>query len=185
MKSHLKVKVCSLSMEMTYIRRLEEKWKTKARIARQKAKDTSYHESNFWSLRHHRNDLKVAARTTHLAYGAMRGVPYSKMEFISLACIKGYNRAEPDWAGIEATVDRFSKDEPNQQDIMQKFAEWVSDAKAWYEANPQRIEKARDVRKTIYEAQRNNPEYQREKALRATYYQAQIGKSAAGNLVGS
>jgi len=53
MKSHLKVKVYSLMTEMTYIRRQEEKWKTHARIARQRQKENSvkYAESNFWSRR--------------------------------------------------------------------------------------------------------------------------------------
>jgi hypothetical protein len=79
MKSHLKVKVVSLSAEMTYIRRQEEKWKTRARLARVDS-HVKYGEDNFWSLRRHRWDLKVHSRITHLAYGFMKGVPYSNRD---------------------------------------------------------------------------------------------------------
>jgi hypothetical protein len=135
MKSHLKVKVFSLSSEMTYIRKQEEKWKNKARLARQRQEiatssdiknraiiSQNYAETNFWSQRHHRSDLKRVARTTHLAYGAMRGVPYSRMEQITYGGIKGFNTSIPDWENIAETVERFSRDEPNKSEIMQRFS---------------------------------------------------------------
>lgn len=152
MKSHLKVKLYTLTTEMSYIRRQEEKWKNKARLARQKeARDrVTYAEQNFWSQRWHRKDLKTVARTTHLAYGAMKGIPYSSMEYIcygawnlmddpAASYYKGYNREKPDWNSIAETVERFSRDEPNKVEIMQRFGEWLADAKAWYEGNPARI----------------------------------------------
>jgi hypothetical protein len=152
MKSHLKVKVFSLSAEMSYIRRQEEKWKNKAKIARQKALILSdpevigktnafltYAERNFWSQHWHRYQLKTEARTAHLAYGCMRGMAYSRMEAICYGPLKGYGSTEPDWEAIGAMVGRFSVGEDDQQGIMQKYAEWLADAKTWYEGNPDRI----------------------------------------------
>lgn len=139
MKSHLKVKVFSLSAEMTYIRRQEEKWKTKAKRAREKGRDDSYAFANFWSQRAHRAELKRDARFTHLAYGFLRGQSYDCMEPICYGPLKGYGSEEPNWKHIEAMVEKFSKDEASPQDTMQKFAEWLADAKVWYEANPKRI----------------------------------------------
>lgn len=139
MKSHLKVKVFSLSSEMTYIRRQEEKWKSRAKRAREKGRDDAYAFSNFWSQRAHRLDLKREARSTHLAYGFLRGQSYDCMEQICYGPLKGYGSSEPDWKSIESMVERFSKDEANPQDTMQKFAEWLADAKVWYEGNPKRI----------------------------------------------
>lgn len=154
MKSHLKVKVFSLSQEMTYIRRQEEKWKDKARNARKKQAAFSktvgshsdrineainYCEANFWSQRGHRDKLKIEARTTHLAYGCMRGVPYFKMENTCYGQLKGMGGYEPYWNNIMTIVERFSKDEPNAQEIMQKAEEWLHEAKIWYEGNEDRI----------------------------------------------
>lgn len=139
MKSHIQVKVASLAAEMKIIHRLEIKWKARARRARKKVNDASYHESNFWTLRHHRNNLKLEARSTHLAYGYMRGRSYSQMEQICYGPLKGYGSTEPNWKAIEEMVERFTKGETSPQDYMQKFAEWLADAKAWYESNPKRI----------------------------------------------
>lgn len=164
MRSHLKVKVFTLAAEMTYIRRQEEKWKTKAKIARARQKQNSveYAEKNFWSQRSHRDGLKTEARNTHLAYGCMKGVSYPKMEHICYGPIKGYGSSEPDWAVIESMVERFSKDETNPQDIMQKFAEWLAEAKVWYEANPERIKLMREVQLAEHTRRLHDPEYQRQ-----------------------
>jgi hypothetical protein len=162
MKSHLKVKVVSLSAEMTYIRRQEEKWKTKARHARQRQKDNAiaYSMGNFWTLRAHRRDLKVEARTTHLAYGCMKGIPYSKMEVLCYGKCKGYGSSEPDWQAIEDTVARFSKSEPNMQEIMQRFSEWLSEAKVWYEGSDMRIAEFMTARDKERVRRANDPIYQ-------------------------
>src|SRR6266849_3603660 len=134
MKSHLKVKVFTLAAEMTYIRRQEEKWKNKARYARQKQsvdiraihhsdRSQAYAERAFWSHRWHREGLKTDARTSHLAYGCMRGVPYAQMETMCYGPLKGYGGSEPDWKSIESMVERFSKDETSPQDFMQAYAQ--------------------------------------------------------------
>ena len=162
MKSHLKVKVFSLSSEMTYIRRQEEKWKTRARIARQRQKPMSqgYAEANFWSHRWHRVDLKKEARTTHLAYGCMKGISYARMEPLCYGVFKGYGTTEPDWKAIEAMVERFSKDETNPQNFMQAFSEWLADAQKWYEGNELRIPAVLADRAAEHARQANDPAYQ-------------------------
>jgi hypothetical protein len=152
MKSHLKVKVVSLTSEMTYIRKQEIRWKKKARIARQRLKVLSdpevnglnnerlkYAVLNFVTLTRHRYVLKEDARITHLAYGFLRGAPYSAMEVICYGVLAGYGSTEPNWKAIEGTVERFSKDEIDPQGTMQRFAEWLADAKVWYEGNKERI----------------------------------------------
>lgn len=148
MKSHLQVKVVSMSAEMTYIRKQELRWKNRARIARQRHKESSlaYAENNFWSQRFHREDLKIEARISHLAYGCMKGVPYSAMENICYGVYKGHGSTEPAWSRIEAMVERFSKDEPSPQHYMQRYAEWLVDAKKWYDGNIDRILKLAETR---------------------------------------
>jgi hypothetical protein len=184
MKSHLKVKVVSISHEMRYIRRQEEKWKNKARIARQKltkmekeAGVTTYHEKNFWSLRDHRNVMKKEARTTHLAYGFMLGRSYAQMEYICYGQVKGFGSCEPWWSKIEAMVERFSKDETDPQGFMQRYAEWLAEAKIWYEGNTMRIAEAMTVRDANRQYLADNKEYQENlKAFRAE--QERLGRMA-------
>jgi len=163
MRSHLKVKVYTLAAEMTYIRRQEEKWKSRARFARQKVvRSTEYAERAFWSHRWHRETLKVDARTTHLAYGCMRGIPYSKMENLCYGPIKGYGSSEPDWKSIESMVERFSKDEDSPQLFMQMYSEWFAFAKDWYDGNKDRIEAWRIQREQERQRQLADPVYQQQ-----------------------
>jgi hypothetical protein len=205
MKSHLQVKVFTLSAEMTYIRKQENRWKNRARIARQRQqilsdpveKDNSkdrqlYAESNFWSQREHRVHLKWDARTNHLAYGCMRGVPYSKMEELCYGHQrdesgnphKGYASgkctSEPNWNKIESTVQRFSEDEPSPQDYMQRFSEWLTEAKLWYKGNPARIEMWVAVKATLREALLAAPDYQAELAKRRRQLE-ELGRSISGH----
>lgn len=153
MKSHLQVKVFSMAAEMSYIRRKENQWKAKARYARQRqqalsdrekketaASSQTYAENAFWSLRFHRDGMKAEARTSHLAYGFMKGRSYQRMEHICYGVIKGYGSSEPDWKAIESMVGRFTKDETSPQNWMQLFTQWLEAAKVWYEGNKGRIE---------------------------------------------
>lgn len=168
MKSHLKVKVVSMSAEMTYIRRQEAKWKARAKYARQKQKQQSveYAEKNFWSHHEHRYVLKVEARIAHLAYGALKGTPYSQMEYYCHGWRKGYAGSEPDWKAIEITVERFTKDEPSPQDHMQRFAEWLAEAKAWYEGNDKRWQDMQKMREALHNGRLADTAYQAELTLR-------------------
>lgn len=138
MRSHLKVKVFTLSAEMTYIHRQEIKWKKRAKFAREKFGNATKAEIQFWSHRDHRYGLKTDARICHLAYGFMKGLSYAQMENICYGHLKGYGSSEPDWKAIEITIERFTRDE-NPQATMQRFAEWLADAQKWYEGNPERI----------------------------------------------
>jgi|SRR5882724_1281901 len=163
MRSHLKVKVFTLAAEMTYIRRQEEKWKTHAKFARQKqnkAISLAYAERAFWSHRDHRYALKEDARSSHLAYGCMRGIPYSKMENLCYGPLKGYGSSEPNWKHIETMVEKFSKDEDSPQLFMQAFAEWLEAAKVWYEGNPERIKIWHAQQKLFYQQRAADPVYQ-------------------------
>src|SRR5216684_2260015 len=173
MKSHLKVKVHSMSAEMTYIRRQEDKWKNKARYARIRQREHTtekalasikYAEDNFWTHRWHRIDMKYEARTAHLAHGCIKGIPYAKMEHICYGVFKGYGISEPNWGKIEAMIHRFTIDEPSPQDYIQRFAQWLAEAKVWYEGNEQRIPAATEERMRLRLARLNDAEYQ---ALRA------------------
>lgn len=175
MKSHLKVKVHSLTHEMTYIRRQEEKWKNRARWARQRQKENAtekgassiaYAENNFWSLRAHRVFQKPEVRATHLAHGFMKGQPYAKMEHICYGQVKGSGSSEPDWKRIETMVARFAADDSYPQDTMQRYAEWLAEAKVWYESNIERILNAKMNRDDERIRRANDPVYQAEKLAR-------------------
>lgn len=181
MKSHLQVKVFSMAAEMTYIRHQEEKWKNRARNARAKQKaqataDTSlmsaataqeYAETNFWSLRWHREQLKYDARWSHLAYGFMKGRSYSQMEYLCYGDVKGRKTTPPNWARIEEIVTKFSSDESDVQGIMQRFGSWLADAKIWYDGNPGRIEQAVIEREKAYKERLADPAYQAYRAENA------------------
>jgi len=178
-----------MSAEMTYIRRQEIKWKAKARYARQRQKENSvsakpyplqqkYAEDNFWTHRQHRIDMKYEARTAHLAHGCIKGIPYSKMEQLCYGVFKGYGTTEPDWGKIEAMILRFTVDEPNPQDFIQRFGQWLADAKIWYEGNKKRIPVAKEVRAARRLALQNDQEFQAIKAARNALAEG-IGRAAA------
>ena len=177
MRSHLKVKVFTLAAEMTYIRRQEEKWKNKARYARQRQHATAdltaqakaissqaYAENAFWAHRDHRYGLKTDARSTHLAYGCMRGISYQRMEVMCYGPLKGYSTSEPDWKHIEVMVEKFSKNETAPQDFMQAYAQWVEAAKIWYEGNTERIKAWQTQRSIDHKAKLDDPVYQQKLA---------------------
>jgi hypothetical protein len=181
MKSHLKVKVHAMSTEMTHIRRMEEKWKKKARYARQRVTEfakvanklhveahasQTYAENNFWSLRNHRKGMKPEARISHLAYGCIRGVPYSKMEQLCYGVFKGYGSSEPDWKRIEFLVGRFTKDEPTPQEYMQRYAQWVEEAQKWYNGNKHRIQEVTAERQAEKLRRDKDEEYQFNRRVR-------------------
>lgn len=191
MRSHLKVKVYTLGAEMTYIRRQEEKWKSKARAARQRQKQNDekaasavvYCEDNFWSQREHRKGLKSEARWSHLAYGFMRGRDYQQMEFICYGDVKGYNREAPNWERIEEIITKFSKDEPDQRDIMQRFGEWLAAGKVWYDANPDRIPLVRAAREAVRNENAASEEYQNRRRERNEAAKARVVAATAAGWV--
>ena len=82
----LKVKVKSLAEEARYIRK--EECKTVG---------TLRDELN----RHRRWDVRGAARTSHMAYGLIRGRPKSKTEK------EGSPRSEPYWKAVKGMIQKY------------------------------------------------------------------------------
>ena len=120
MRIHLKVKYASLAEEAKIIRRLERKALKRAR--RVKAWSEQYPLTNdakvFQSLRCHRKEVvRPEARSTHLAYGFLRGRDYKQIES------KCYN--QPDWPRIEKLIEKYG--EGDKRDLMQRFSEWKSE----------------------------------------------------------
>ena len=75
----------------------------------------------FWGLRHHRMwDVRSESRSSHVAYGFLRGLPYSRIE--------ANTKSEPDWSRVEALVKKYGEDDP--RDRMQRFSEWKEAAAA-------------------------------------------------------
>lgn len=100
---HLKVKVMSLAAE--------------ARIIRQQAKKAKGMVK--WRLNEHRTDVvRVHARHNGLAYGILRGVPYSAME---KKCDK-----KPDFDKVAAIARRFGS-------TGNTVSEWVKQATVYLE----------------------------------------------------
>lgn len=83
-KTHLKIKIKSLAAEQV--------------IIRDEARKCSGMDK--WDLNHHRTShVRPYIRENHLAYGFLKGIPYSRME----------NRCHeaPDWDEVEKLVRRF------------------------------------------------------------------------------
>jgi len=93
-----------------------------------------------WNLRDHRRAvLRREARNTHLAYGAIRGIPYSEMES------KAFNF--PDLKEVERMVLRYGKGGHNA--LLSLFAKWQEEAITHYnkEGNKNRDKKAIELPK--------------------------------------
>lgn len=139
MKAYLKIKLKSLAAESTMIHREERRHnighRGRVRIRRQLAKATDLTEAKrarlerrmqkpsdkamtaFWGLRHHRIwDVRNESRSSHLAYGFLRGLPYNRIE--------GNTKTVPDWSRVETLVRKYGEDDV--RDRMQRFSEWRS-----------------------------------------------------------
>jgi len=108
MHIYLKVKVTSLAAEARIIRKLE-------RHEKAKRKPGSPPSAAFFGLQSHRRfDVRNEARSACLAYGFLRGVPYSAME------AKAYQ--PPNWKRVEQLVGKYA--EGDQREVMQHFSQW-------------------------------------------------------------
>ena len=117
MSLHLKIKFKYLSEESRIIKREELKLRRKiqSRIEGREARQLlrqSLHE-------HRKNVVRPAARSTHLAYGFLRGRSYRQME-------DERTRTVPDWAAVEKMALRYGQSD--SRDIKQRFEEWKSAA---------------------------------------------------------
>lgn len=103
MREYLKVKVKSLAAEARIIR-LEER-----RAKAQKRKDL------LLGLQSHRRGIvRTASRSTHLAYGFLRGRPYHAMERTT--------RTEPNWDAVQKMIEKYGQED--RRLLAQKFADW-------------------------------------------------------------
>lgn len=113
-RAALKTKRDVLAAEARIIKTREQKWKEKARSARDKQKSQVASDS-YWTylkLREHRiNVVRPEARAALLAWGFLRGTPYSKIE----AKVRpgkywrsGKNSYAEFWKNVLGIVNRFS-----------------------------------------------------------------------------
>lgn len=89
----------------------------------------------YWNLyEHHVKKLRVQARISHLAYGFLRGVPYSAMEQSTHDSAGFFEDFTKDMAVREKkTFDHVKREakkfsEFNDNDFAQKWAEWYDEA---------------------------------------------------------
>jgi len=130
MSIKMKIKLKNLSDESRTIR--TEETKLKRQLEKQKAyiaqNNVSPEKLEKWqqqararlnaykSLQDHRKTIvRSAARSTHLAYGFLRGTPYTHME-------NPQTRTTPNWSAIEKMIRKYSTDDSRV--TMQRFAEW-------------------------------------------------------------
>lgn len=138
MKEYLKVKLCSLAAEIRIIKTQEQR--TKEKLAKRRSligqeNQSSVHiaqmqEHNkrgtqiFCGLRDHRRGLRHETRLSHLVYGFLRGIPFSKMEF---SVHQNHQLTESDWTKMETMAKRFA--EGDSRDIMQRWAQFKDSSK--------------------------------------------------------
>lgn len=103
MREYLKVKVKSLAAEARIIQ-LEE------RLARARRR----RDLVMGLAEHRRVTVRKASRSTHLAYGFLRGRAYHTME---RTC-----RTEPDWGAVQKMIEKYG--EGDRRVLVQKFADW-------------------------------------------------------------
>lgn len=150
MKVYLKIKIKSLAEEAKMIRREERKQNPGHRARVRARRILSGHRNpvmkegmtveqvhararkilrpanekamdSFWGLRFHRTEeVRDEARSSHVAYGFLRGRPYKTVENSA--------KTEPDWTRVEQLVKKYGEDDV--RDRMQRFSEWKNAATA-------------------------------------------------------
>jgi hypothetical protein len=118
MKVYLKVKVTSLAEEARIIRRIARK----VRAAHDRKRHPGDVPPQAWfGLNAHRTfDVRREARSSHLAYGFLRGVPYRAMEEKA--------HEAPNWKRVEQLVTKYGEGDPRER--MQRFSEWKEEPAA-------------------------------------------------------
>jgi hypothetical protein len=121
MLEYLQVKVQNLVDEAKDIRKREQKarWQARATRGREKFALAERFTTVNQGLHLHRvYDVRKEARSSHLAYGFLRGLKYHEMEVLA------YD--QPDWNRIERLVEKYS--EADIRDTKQKFGAWKAEA---------------------------------------------------------
>lgn len=133
MITYLKVKNLSLGGEIKVIRNQEQR--TTRLIRRYRVKPPRKtpritYEAHLAKLHAersgmfiHRKELSRDSRWSFLAYGALRGVPYKRIE-----SKLRQDTPAPDWDAIQAIAMRFG--EGTKQEIAQRFERWKQEAEA-------------------------------------------------------
>lgn len=103
MREYLKVKIKSLASEARIIR-LEER----------RARARNRRELRIGLADHRRGIIRKTARSSLLAYGFLRDVPYRVME--------QKTHTEPDWGAVQRMIQNFGNGD--KRDLTQRFAEW-------------------------------------------------------------
>lgn len=86
------------------------------RLARSKARVLEGKGGVFWSLRNHRtNVVRQEARSTFIAYGFLRGVPYKSIEDTNKPV---------DMERVQALVAKYGKED--RRILMQRLEEWLN-----------------------------------------------------------
>lgn len=109
------------------LRRPKSCWESRA-VMTDEARDSAIRavkafEGEYDGLRGHRLGIRSEARAAHLAYGFLRGTPFKAMEKHS------YTR--PPLDRCEYHVLKFSGRAETEQQLKQRFAEWVEPAADW------------------------------------------------------
>jgi len=126
MKTYLKVKLKYLAEESRIIKDEKERWLRKAAIGRQKALETDRKNPArawmFQALHEHRvKVLRPEARDSNLAYGFLRGHPYSRIESLRYT--------DPNWENVYEIITRFhSYRYKTNVELNERFEEWKNAA---------------------------------------------------------
>ena len=135
MLEYLKVKVMSISDEQKIIRREEQLAKYKARANRARIQEgkaaedpARYTEVNRGLHAHRVIDCRKELRSSHLAYGFVKGLKYRQMEPLAYA--------QPNWDRIERLIEKYG--EGDTRTIKQQFAAWKAEALAGIKPNYQK-----------------------------------------------
>lgn len=114
---HVKIKLVTLAAEGRIIRREERKVLARASARRARDEDCEALVLAYQGLHTHRTDpVRVTARHTHLAWGVLRGRPYTAME---ARC-----HHPPDFARVERLVRRFGSAED-----VERWPAWLEEAR--------------------------------------------------------
>lgn len=111
MLSHLEVKNLSLGEEIKIIHAKERR----VRRAR------PVNEVEYWSLFKHRQELRSEVRSSFLAYGFLRGVPYKAIEKKLRP-----STPQPNWDRVQSLIVKFGVG--TKTDLIQRFEQWKQEA---------------------------------------------------------
>ncbi len=118
MSIHLKIKSKHLASESRIIKLEETKLKRRIRYARLKSKNPNSLVNSLNDLSSHRKAIvRSHARSTHLAYGFLRGKRYRRIE-------DSRTRTTPNWKEVERMIVKYGNED--QRVLKQRFAEWKS-----------------------------------------------------------